>query len=255
MNFEFYIFGTPSSNRFDLYPFDKNQSEIDNFRQYESRSRENVKRVIRYSETHITYSYLRYSLLPASNIKYGSFLGIAITFKKEYCTNIEGLYKLFNSVLEDLLSKKKLIQKTSNGQIKFTVNKLEDVEDEIQRIEKIVQENIEGEFESNIIPINAFKHINKIVSASKMNIVLEKESIVTKMETNLPTAVTSEQEKYTIPKSTHLQPVPENAAASVENIPTKNPDEKQTNWLYIIETVLWVLVLSCIIIYYFSTNQ
>jgi hypothetical protein len=179
MDFQFYLFGAPLPGSFALYPF--HAADMDFFRAYASENSEKVKRVIRCSETQITYSYLRYDLLPANPVKSGAFFGMAVAFKGTYCKDVEGLYELFEAVFTGAILKNgRLLQETPSGQLKFMVDTLKETVDEIKTIEQIVRKNIENHFQSDISPMDADfkKHIREMVSANaEMGIVLEEEVV------------------------------------------------------------------------------
>lgn len=153
MNFVFKIFGVP--HIFDIYQ--GNENEVGYFQTFYNGSEENVKFIIHRMETgQVSYTYLRYNLISGSG-RPNAFLGMSVVFKKEYCTDVENLYKLFDSVYKTILQNKILFEEVKGNphvQAKYLVGSFADANNEVKRIENIICKNIEKEFATDIHPLD-----------------------------------------------------------------------------------------------------
>lgn len=234
MDFNFYLFASPLPRDFTFYPFDANAAKIDSFKKYESQRSEKVQRVIRYSGTQITYSYLRYDLLPASDEKSGAFFGMAVVFNGSYCTDIEALYLLLEAVFTKFLldsEEYRLLQETG-GQIRFTVNNPEEATGKIKTIEKIIRKNIDNCFKDDFSPMdNAYEEqirrmVEKVKAEARMDITLEKKDVPAKKELPPPAPLVLQAPEQVCER----MPLPADLAALKEAEPVVNFPENRTVW-------------------------
>jgi len=153
MNFVFKIFGVP--HVFDIYQ--GNENEISYFQTFYNGSKENIKLTIhRMASGQVSYSYLRYNFISGSG-RPNSFFGMSLLFTKEFCADVESLYKFFDLVYGTILQNKILlepIEDNPTAQARYLVRSFAVVESEIRRIENIVCKNIEKEFVNDIRPLD-----------------------------------------------------------------------------------------------------
>ena len=154
MNFVFKIFGAPYG--FDLYQV--TESEQNYFQTLDDGSKEKSKLTIRrMANGRVLYSYLRYKFITSGG-RGNSFFGMSIMFNKEYCADVENLYKLFEAVYQTILQNKILfeeIEGSADAQAKYLVSKFSEAESEVKRIENVVSKNLVKAFADDIRPLDA----------------------------------------------------------------------------------------------------
>jgi hypothetical protein len=152
MNFAVKIFGAPYV--FDLYQ--GTETELRYFQTFDT-GKENVKLVVhRREDGQVSYSYLRYKFM-TSGRRPGSFFGISVVFNKEYCEDIQNLYKLFDIVYKTIQENKILFEEIKDNpdiQAKYLIRYFADEEKEVKRIENIIRKNIENHFADDIRPLD-----------------------------------------------------------------------------------------------------
>jgi hypothetical protein len=104
----------------------------------------------------VSYSYLRYNFISGSG-RTGSFFGMSVVFSKEYCYDVENLYKLFDTVYKTILKNKLLLEEVKANpdvQANYLVRTFSEAEAEVKRIENIICKNIENKFAADIRPLD-----------------------------------------------------------------------------------------------------
>lgn len=143
MNVVFKIFGAPYV--FDLYSrgdaVDKNEQRY--FQVFDQRGGEKKKFIIHRQRDKVSYSYIRYDF-KSSGSRPNSFLGMSVVFQDAYCVDVETLYKIFETVFDDQKDKKIFSQHQEGETVyyKFKIGKFDDVSEEVERIGRIITNNI-----------------------------------------------------------------------------------------------------------------
>ena len=135
MNFSFFIFGTPSLNEYDQYPFDSSSNVF----QYFVKNRKNKSQLAAYRNGQLIY-YVYIQALAGSN----NYFGICLVFNSVYCKNTDCFLSLFLEVFFETAKKGKLLQYNKNGEIAFAVQKFYQNEIEIKRLRAVIQEKIDS---------------------------------------------------------------------------------------------------------------
>jgi hypothetical protein len=163
-DFEFFIFGVP--NGFNMH--NSTSEDLSFFETYYDSSKEKVKfNIQKKTNGYVVYTYLRYLMLSAPSGSEGgrgnSFFGMSIRFKDHYCNDPMRLYKLLDKVYLEMILKdesilRELPENKNNLQAQFVISKFSDVDSYIEKIRKVIANNLETKFASNFFPLSNDKN-------------------------------------------------------------------------------------------------
>jgi len=143
MNFNFYIFGTPSG--YNQYPAD-NGTMFQEFAQ--NNTTESQLTVFRKRRL-VYYSYLRRLREKSSN-----YLGFCLIFNDVYCHNSQKLFTIFNKAFDEVVMKGKLLH-FDTSKLTFAVRKFTEESLEIERIKTFFEYELKNNFNHDFVDIPA----------------------------------------------------------------------------------------------------
>lgn len=165
----FYVFGVPDG--FDLYQGDA--SDTSYYQLFYDGSKENTKLAVhRKANGQVSYSYLKYRMFSVEG-RPGAFFGMSVVFNDEYCGDTAKLYRLFDSVYEEIIIKKKILLEEVKGsavaQAKFLIRNFKQQEIELRTIAAIILKNIESKFVNDIYALDSTFKQGKLNLIRKIN--------------------------------------------------------------------------------------
>lgn len=197
MNFNLYIFGTPTSSNVEIYPKDKFLSL---FQEFADDTIDTSKIVVTRREQVVYYTYLRYDVLRISN-KEKAFFGITLAFNGVYCTDINKLYELFDTRFEAIVERETILTGSDKGKPAFAVTALCDIDDEIEDIREQINKAFDSHFQLSFQDVDTSFKWGKILDEPRKYSLYEGNNVLTavlKEHTNIAISKEYEVQKKTL---------------------------------------------------------
>lgn len=151
MTFDFYIFGTPNGMDFEQSP---STSYSNKFQQFAQDRKSNSQLIVFRDNSLFYYIYIR-GLSETTN----EYFGICLIFNGVYCKKPIQLFNLFDKYFANIVQTQEILRIDKIGEITFTTDKLRDKTQEINRVNKLFQndnffkkyfDSVDGTFTQNI---------------------------------------------------------------------------------------------------------